>query len=524
MGTAALYAQATAPESVRVDRLVALARLWAAVKFFHPYLAYRDDIDWDGALVAAIPKVNAARSGGEYSAAVEEMLKTLGDPVTRIWVERSQAGGASSTASEHQPTFHKNAAGVLIVSMTHYSDLQDFVGVDAKLQALKREIPGARAVLFDLRPDRPPLESEQGLAVYEISSSNLAGALTTVSVNMPGERRRMHQGYPPQDGATSAWYTDGFFLQGRPAIHPGTGAKDVPVVFLIGPDSDLPDIALGFQSAGKGAIVAEGPVREDPALSTQMIELCDGVKAQIRLGELVYNDGTSGFAPNLSVPSSDLKGDENPAFQAALQLAVNGKFSPAPRAKLVERASPQFDKTYDDATYPLPAYRVLAAFRLWAVIDYFYPYKDLMGEDWDQVLRTFIPRMEQAKDALEYNLAVAEMATHIHDSHVGVDSIVMKKYLGEASIPARVRMIEGLPVITAFTNPEAATAAGFEIGDVILKVDGEDAKERIAERLKYTAHSTEQAGYFIAARSLVRGAKTQRPLSRCAICTTSCGK
>ena len=61
-------------------------------------------------------------------------------------------------------------------------------------------------------------------------------------------------------------------------------------------------------------------------------------------------------------------------------------------------------------------------------------------------------------------------------------------------------------MITAFTNAKAAKDAGLEIGDVILKVDGEDANHRIAERLKYTAHSTPQAGMYIAGeRSLVRG-------------------
>ena len=91
IGVVATSAQTPAPESARIDRLVALAKLWSAVKFFHPYLAYRDDIDWDGALVATIPKVSAARNGAEYSAAVEEMLKTLGDPVTRVLAQPSPA-------------------------------------------------------------------------------------------------------------------------------------------------------------------------------------------------------------------------------------------------------------------------------------------------------------------------------------------------------------------------------------------------------------------------------------------------
>jgi hypothetical protein len=74
----------SAQESLRLDRLLAVAKLWAATKYFHPYLAYRDDIDWDAALVKAIPKVNAANNGVDYSAAVAAMLSELGDPATRV--------------------------------------------------------------------------------------------------------------------------------------------------------------------------------------------------------------------------------------------------------------------------------------------------------------------------------------------------------------------------------------------------------------------------------------------------------
>ena len=43
-------------------RLVALAKLWAALKYFHPYLAYPDKLDWDEVLVRTIPKVNTSKA------------------------------------------------------------------------------------------------------------------------------------------------------------------------------------------------------------------------------------------------------------------------------------------------------------------------------------------------------------------------------------------------------------------------------------------------------------------------------
>jgi C-terminal processing protease CtpA/Prc len=232
------------------------------------------------------------------------------------------------------------------------------------------------------------------------------------------------------------------------------------------------------------------------------------VQSQIRLGDLVYENGARGYRPTLAVPLSGRTGEQNPAFRAALRLATTASFPSPPRAPRAERAHTRRDRAGDAVPYPSAPYRVLAAFRIWAVINYFFPYRDLTGEDWDETLRQFIPRMERAANALEYHLAVAEMVTHIHDSHGAVVSPVLQKYFGEASAPIRIRMIDDVPVITGFTNADAATAAGFEIGDVIVKVDGEDAGRRIAERLRYVAHSTPQAGMFYATeRSLVRGPK-----------------
>ena len=64
------------------ERVIGLGRVWAKVKFYHPYLAYKD-IDWDAALVAAIPKAEAAKTPTEYRAAVQGLLAALKDPVTR---------------------------------------------------------------------------------------------------------------------------------------------------------------------------------------------------------------------------------------------------------------------------------------------------------------------------------------------------------------------------------------------------------------------------------------------------------
>lgn len=89
-------------DEARVVRLVGLAKVWGAVKYFHPFLAYRD-IDWDKALVETIPKVEAAKTPQEYAAAINQMLDALGDKSTR----GDQNGRQSRAADESTGDFRE---------------------------------------------------------------------------------------------------------------------------------------------------------------------------------------------------------------------------------------------------------------------------------------------------------------------------------------------------------------------------------------------------------------------------------
>jgi C-terminal processing protease CtpA/Prc len=95
------------PTAAAVERLAGLARLWGRVKYFHPYLGYRK-VEWDQALVEAVPLVEAATTTEEYRAAVDHMLGFLGDPQTRTLAPGEEApeelvsldrpaGGAATT-------------------------------------------------------------------------------------------------------------------------------------------------------------------------------------------------------------------------------------------------------------------------------------------------------------------------------------------------------------------------------------------------------------------------------------------
>ena len=94
-----------------VERLAGLARLWGTIKYFHPYLAYRE-IDWDAALIAAIPKVRAAGSNEEYRAAIEGMLGPLGDELTRT-TRRADTKAAPKERRAREPVVPAGALHAL---------------------------------------------------------------------------------------------------------------------------------------------------------------------------------------------------------------------------------------------------------------------------------------------------------------------------------------------------------------------------------------------------------------------------
>ena len=85
---AALLPGANGQESrPATENLTALCRLWGLVKYHHPALA-TGDIDWDAALVEALPAVEQARGEeelglalGRYAAAgIEDIMALRGDP------------------------------------------------------------------------------------------------------------------------------------------------------------------------------------------------------------------------------------------------------------------------------------------------------------------------------------------------------------------------------------------------------------------------------------------------------------
>ncbi len=318
-------AQGPSPPAVpaEIDRLIAVAKVWATVKYFHPYLADRP-IDWDKALLDALPRIRSARDAAEYKTAMDAMLSVLGDPLTRV------------------------------------------LSADEKLNDPSEIAP---------------------------------------------QRTRIHYGLTPH---TNGWR--GFY----------SGVID--------------------RSATPVSVLSQ-PLGEE-------------LTASIRLSEPIVKEaarGPSGVPP---------------------------------------------DRDFAEEPFPSAELRLLGAFRFWGAVHYFYAYKDLMDEDWDAAFSRLLPKFLSARDALEYNLAVSELAKTLADSHTTVQSSELKRYFGEAPVGLRLRLVDRKPVITDVLDEEAKRN-GIHVGDLVTKVDGESLPERVRRQAGYISASTQQGlGVLVCSRIL----------------------
>ena len=113
-------------------------------------------------------------------------------------------------------------------------------------------------------------------------------------------------------------------------------------------------------------------------------------------------------------------------------------------------------------------YRLLALFRYWNVIYYFFPYKYLMDQSWDITLEEFIPQFLTCNSMVEYNESLLKIAAKLHDGHAFSNIPLTSNAYSPIAITA---MIDTLTVIK---NPPEQSL--LKRGDVILSIDGKDIK------------------------------------------------
>ena len=145
-------------------------------------------------------------------------------------------------------------------------------------------------------------------------------------------------------------------------------------------------------------------------------------------------------------------------------------------------------------------FRVLGLYRFWNVIAYWFPYRDVTGEDWDQVMAEFIPRIALAATRDLYQLEMIPLIGRAHDTHANLWSgLRIRPPVGECGIPIVVRFVGDVPAVVVENETE------FRKGDILESIDRRPVPVLISEWTAYYADSNEAARQRDMAAMMTRG-------------------
>jgi carboxyl-terminal processing protease len=161
--------------------------------------------------------------------------------------------------------------------------------------------------------------------------------------------------------------------------------------------------------------------------------------------------------------------------------------------KYYETSDYSGEAVYKDMILPDVRYRLLFLSRFWNVINYFAPYKYLIGDNWNNSLKKFIPMMVQANDTTSYYKNLSLLAASLNDGHAQVTrdfqmSPITDRVFGKYTVPFNCQIISDT-VIVRHVMHLAPDGLDIKVGDKIMEVNGTPISILIKERMPYLSAS-----------------------------------
>lgn len=147
------------------------------------------------------------------------------------------------------------------------------------------------------------------------------------------------------------------------------------------------------------------------------------------------------------------------------------------------------EKKYPRMSFTDMNLKLLAVFRIWNYVQYFYPYRNLLDVSWDDALKMAVPAMYEADTEEEYRNVLGAMGVLTNDSHTC--SAYMPK-----SLFKRIRMMSKVPSDMQYAAPFITgkyhdgkyfvtwafgeSEQDLVRGDAIIAINGESVDDYVA--------------------------------------------
>ena len=478
----------------QINRLADAGKVYGYIKYFHPWLQYKN-INWDSAFAANVEGIINAKSKSEYANVMQKLFSCLNDNMTTV-IDESQ----KEATYYLQPTTYQITDSILYININDVND-----NTYGKLIEAYGRIREVKGIVFDMRkPQNSQFKyyiTPGTLVDWTIMYSGLP-LFFNDNILLPALRTVYHK---------ASYETS--FKQTSVSIVTGTSQKIIPAIFIVKNEDEVPFSAIGLQQKGLAAIIQDN--ERDLTLGKSIsFYTHDSLIIKMRVAEAVNADGSlSVLHPDALITVSD---NADSVIQLAKNLIKIGFKKLTDSVRVAPQAINKLEVPAKENYYPTVGYRMLAAAKIFGVIDNFFPAKNLMDKSWEESYRSAISKFIEARDSIGYLKAVAEMYSNTNDSHgfitYGPFSLKLNPIIqgrGNFIPPAITDVIENKVVVTRIYNDSVCRKAGIKQGDIILSIDGKDPIKLIEENRKYQSASTIANQNFFISKFLLFGNKDE---------------
>lgn len=167
---------------------------------------------------------------------------------------------------------------------------------------------------------------------------------------------------------------------------------------------------------------------------------------------------------------------------------------------------------YKDMLLPDAHHRLLFLSRFWNIINYFAPYKYVVGSNWSNSLKRFIPLFLRAGDTTCYYKSLSLLAASVNDGHAQVShnfqtTPVADRLFGKYTAPFNCQIVGDSLVVRHMLQHHASDSLNIQIGDKIIKVDDTPVESLIKKRMPYVSASNLLTKKFMLSRYILNDNK-----------------
>lgn len=152
--------------------------------------------------------------------------------------------------------------------------------------------------------------------------------------------------------------------------------------------------------------------------------------------------------------------------------------------------------------YANEANRLTTMFYYWNVINYFFPYRNIMDQPWDITLYQFIPLIRQATTLDNFHKTFLKLVTKINDTHGFTDSPLLSQNFWKGTYRPKTyfKRVENKCVVTKVQD-----VAGVKPGDILTGINGISIRQIEDSLSHFVPASTPAALYRDIYYNMIRG-------------------